>query len=106
MNVHTIKIFLIILFLILLDFLIARIYKNPKIFSIENSKMSYNAQTVPPIGIFIQKEDLENTMLHNHELIHWKQYRRTGAIIFYIKYFFYYLTQGYDHHHMEIEARE
>ena len=104
-NFSNSKLLIVFILMIVLDMLIAKIHKNPKIFYIEHSKINYDAQTLPPIGIFILKEYTQNKMLRDHELIHWKQYRRMGAILFYLKYITEYLLFGYDKHPMEIEAR-
>ncbi len=67
---------------------------------------NYNAQTLPPFGIWVQKEDKDNKLLLKHELVHWEQYRKTGAIIYYLKYVFQKATKGYDKMPMEVEARK
>lgn len=88
------------------DFAIAKINKTPKIIYLNKLPLNYNAQTIPPFGILIQSEDKNNTNLLKHELVHWEQYRKTGAIIFYLKYAFQKIFYGYDKMPIEIEARE
>jgi hypothetical protein len=97
--------FLVLVLFFLIDVLFAKIYKNPKVFYRKNVLFNYNAQTIPPIGIFIQIEDKNNEHLLIHEKVHWQQYRRTGLIVFYFKYIFDLIFFGYDKHPMEKEAR-
>ena len=88
-----------------IDFLIAQ-FNNPRIILRDKLPFNYNAQTIPPFVIMFQKEDAENPTLVEHELFHWKQYQRTGAIIFHIKYFIQNLMYGYDKMPLEVEARK
>ena len=77
------KILLIAGSVLLADYLLAQVNK-PRIVYVENRK-NINASTVPPFGIYINKEQIDNELLLKHELVHWEQYKRTGAIIFFIK---------------------
>ncbi|CEN37601.1 hypothetical protein CCYN2B_40147 [Capnocytophaga cynodegmi] len=61
--------------------------------------------TIPPFGIFILLKHKGNVNLLNHELIHWKQYKRMSLFVFYFRYLFEMLKYGYDLSPMEIEAR-
>lgn len=61
--------------------------------------------TLPPFGIYVLEEQLNNSRLLKHEQQHWKQYQDLGAIMFYIKYVWYSLIHGYKNNPMEIEAR-
>ena len=61
--------------------------------------------TLPPFGIFILAEHLASTRLIRHEQAHWAQYRRMGALGFYITYAWLWLRHGYRNHPLEIEAR-
>jgi len=88
------------------DYLIARINKKPKITYKQKLPFNYNAQTLPPFGINIQNEDKNNQLLIKHELVHWEQYRKTGAIVYYLKYALQKAIYGYDKMPMEIEARK
>lgn len=89
---------------LLLDFLVAKVNK-PKIFIVDNLPLNYNAQTIPPFGIYIKRNHSKNPKLIQHEMIHWKQYKKTGAIIFYLKYLAQKSLYGYDKMPMEIESR-
>lgn len=89
-----------------IDFIIARLNKYPKIYHKDRLPFNYNAQTLPPFGIRVQTEDKDNKLLLEHELVHWQQYRKTGAIIYYIKYALQKSIYGYDKMPMEIEARK
>jgi hypothetical protein len=73
------KVLLIAGGIILVDYLIAQVNK-PKIYIVDD-KRNYNAQAVPPFGIYINKSQSDNVILIKHELAHWKQYKRTGAIL-------------------------
>jgi hypothetical protein len=88
------------------DFLIAKANKNPKITYKEKLPFNYNAQTIPPFGITIQNQDKDNPLLLKHELAHWEQYRKTGAILYYIRYGTQKMLYGYDKMPMELEARK
>jgi hypothetical protein len=61
--------------------------------------------TLPPFGIFIRAESLNNPRLIRHEQAHWAQYERMGLVRFYVLYVFYFFRYGYYNHPMEIEAR-
>lgn len=61
--------------------------------------------TLPPFGIYILKERMNETVLKNHELVHWEQYKQLGAIGFYVKYLYYNFKYGYWNNPMEVEAR-
>jgi hypothetical protein len=88
-----------------IDFAIARLSKRPKVFYVNNLPFNYNAQTIPPLGIFVKKNQSNNNKLIEHELVHWEQYRRSGAIFYYAKYGIQKMIYGYDRMPMEIEAR-
>lgn len=62
--------------------------------------------TVPPLGIFITRDQLGNDALLQHELIHWRQFQQIGLLPYYARYFFEKMKYGYDHMPMEIEARQ
>lgn len=78
---------------------------QPPIFYREKLPGNYNAQTIPPFGIFILESQKENKALLDHELIHWRQYQEKGLIPFYNSYFAQLKRYGYDLAPMEIEAR-
>ena len=90
--------------------LIAMIVKNehakknpPKIILREGGR--YNAQTLPPFGIFINKSQANNKALLEHELVHWRQYQKAGLLPYYFNYTKELVTHGYDKMPMEIAAR-
>lgn len=89
---------------ILVDYLIAQV-NQPRIIIRDRLPYNYNAQTIPPIGIFVKREHANNAKLLQHELIHWQQYQKTGAILFYLKYLSQKVMQGYDRMPMEVEPR-
>lgn len=88
------------------DYLIAQCNKKPKVIVKNKLPFNYNAQTLPPFCIKISAENKDNGLLLKHELTHWEQYRKTGAIIYYLKYGLQKAAYGYDKMPMEIEARK
>ena len=65
----------------------------------------YDGITLPPWGVFIRRECLADSRLCRHEMAHWTQYQRMGAVKFYAVYLWLLLRHGYQNHPMEIEAR-
>ena len=65
----------------------------------------FHGVTLPPFGIFILAERLHDTRLARHELAHWAQYERMGAVRYYLTYAWQVLRYGYHNAPMEIEAR-
>jgi hypothetical protein len=62
--------------------------------------------TLPPFGIFILSESINDQRLRLHEECHWKQYQRMGLVGFYLRYFWNTLRHGYWKNPMEVEARK
>jgi len=61
--------------------------------------------TLPPLGIFILAERINETALVRHEQRHWLQAQRMGVMKFYVMYLWYLLKFGYSPKHpMEREA--
>lgn len=83
---------------------IQRSKELPAVILVDHLPGGYNAMTVPPIGIFLKRSQVNNTQLFDHEMIHWQQYRDRGTVLFYVDYMLG-LLAGYDEHPMEIEAR-
>ncbi len=67
---------------------------------------NYNAHTLPPFGIFLDKTQRGNANLLAHEQKHWAQYQKLGLLSYYGLYAYQYVKFGYDKHPMEIEARQ
>lgn len=61
--------------------------------------------TIPPFGIYILAERLDDADLIRHEQVHWAQYQRMGAIKFYLTYLWQVIRYGYWNSPMEREAR-
>jgi len=62
--------------------------------------------TIPPFGIFIKKQYIiSDQKILNHDMVHWKQYRKMGLLNFYFQYFKQFIVFGYDKMPMELEAR-
>jgi hypothetical protein len=80
--------------------------KNPKIYYVKYLLPPFRAMTIPPFGIFIKEKYKNNDHILQHDLIHWKQYKRMGLIMFYVRYFFQLVFIGYDTMPMEMEARQ
>ena len=66
----------------------------------------FGGVTIPPFGIYILEERINEPDLRRHESVHWGQYKRMGLVMFYIKYFYYSIRYGYTNNPMEIEARD
>ena len=66
----------------------------------------YGGITLPPLGIFILAERINEAPLIRHEQVHWEQYQRMGAIRFYVTYIYQVLRYGYHNAPMEVEARQ
>ena len=69
-------------------------------------RTGYAGITLPPFGIYILKERIDEAVLRKHELVHWEQYERMGFVKFYATYLYYNLKYGYWHNPMEVEARQ
>jgi hypothetical protein len=69
-------------------------------------RTGYAGITLPPFGIYILKERIDEELLRKHELVHWEQYKRMGIIKFYATYLYYNIKYGYWNNPMEVEARE
>ena len=65
----------------------------------------YGGITLPPLGVYILAERLGEDRLRRHEMAHWAQYQRMGAIRFYVTYLWFNLRYGYRNNPMEVEAR-
>ena len=79
--------------------------KKPNVYYKKTLAKNYNAQTIPPFGIYILESEKNNINLLEHELIHWKQYQQKGLLNFYLDYYTQFKSVGYDSMPMEIEAR-
>ena len=80
--------------------------KKPKIYYTNFILPPFRGMCIPPFGIFIKKEYKGNEMILDHDLIHWKQYKRMGLFMFYFRYFIQLIIIGYDTMPMEMEARQ
>jgi hypothetical protein len=66
----------------------------------------YGGITLPPWGVFILAERINETALVRHEQAHWAQYQRMGMLGFYVTYIWYTMRHGYWNNPLEVEARE
>ena len=66
----------------------------------------YGGIVLPPFGIYILAERMNEEELVRHEQVHWSQYERMGAVKFYWNYLVGLVRYGYKNHPMEVEARE
>lgn len=80
--------------------------KEPKIYYVKYLLPPFRAMTIPPFGIFINIKYKGNEQILKHDLIHWKQYKRMGLIMYYLRYFIQLIIIGYDTMPMELEARQ
>jgi len=62
--------------------------------------------TLPPFGIFIIEERLQDERLIKHEKEHWRQAQELGTIKFYARYLWYSLRYGYWNNPLEVQARK
>lgn len=65
----------------------------------------YGGITLPPWGVFILAERINETALIRHEQAHWQQYERMGALRFYVAYIWFTIRHGYWNNPLEVEAR-
>jgi hypothetical protein len=65
----------------------------------------YGGITLPPFGIYVLAERMNEKDLARHENVHWTQYQELGAIKFYALYLWYNLRYGYHNNPMERHAR-
>ncbi|MFL0088524.1 hypothetical protein V2550_07605, partial [Tenacibaculum maritimum] len=72
------------------------IKKEPKIIYTKFIIPPFRGMTIPPFGIFIRKDLKNDQKIIEHDLIHWKQYKRMGIVMFYFRYFIQLLIIGYD----------
>jgi hypothetical protein len=61
---------------------------------------------LPPVGIFILTERINEAPLIRHEQCHWQQAQRMGIVRFYLTYAWYTIRYGYRNNPLEVEARE
>ncbi len=62
--------------------------------------------SLPPLGIYFRDERGEvHTDLLKHEFTHWAQYKRMGAVKYYLTILAQYILDGYQGSALEIEAR-
>jgi hypothetical protein len=80
--------------------------KRTRIFYVSILVPPFAAMTIPPFGIFILKKHKGNNRILRHDLIHWRQYKRMGAVMYYLRYILQLLIIGYDTMPMEMEARQ
>ena len=66
----------------------------------------FHGVTLPPLGVYILAERLGDAVLVRHEIAHWAQYERMGALRYYLTYAWQVLRYGYRSAPMELEARE
>jgi len=70
------------------------------------------ASTIPPIGIFIERQykgEIPNSKwctVLQHELEHWEQYKTMGLLSFYYNYLLEYAKSGRIDHWMEKESNK
>jgi hypothetical protein len=73
---------------------------------VDSIHIPFRAICLAPFVILVRKKYKGNFGLLRHELIHWKQYKRMGFILFYSRYILQYFLFGYDNMPMELEARQ
>jgi hypothetical protein len=68
-------------------------------------RFGFAGVALAPWGIFVLPEHLHSQRLTRHEIAHWRQYQRMGAIRYYATYAWQVLRYGYRDAPMEVEAR-
>ncbi len=63
---------------------------------------------LPPFGIWMCGNDMNNALLRRHELVHWDQYKRFGTLGFYANYLYAWASGGFNYKNnwMEKEATQ
>ena len=79
---------------------------NLRFYTVKKLPFNFRACCVPPFGVFILEENLSDEDILKHEAIHWKQYKRMGFFMFYLRYFFQLFFIGYYTMPLEMEARQ
>lgn len=62
------------------------------------------AVTMPPFGVYIEKNVENNEQVIKHEKCHWKQYQKKGLIDYYKDYFHLKANHDYNDNPMEQEC--
>ncbi len=65
----------------------------------------YYGKVLYPFMLFSEAQEDVNDRLFRHELEHVYQIRRMGWLVFYVKYLWLLLRNGYDNHPFELEAK-
>lgn len=81
------------------------IYPAPHLIRWFLQTFGFRGITLPPLGIYVLAEHLTSERLRRHEMAHWAQYQRMGAVMFYVRYVWLSLRYGYRQNPMEVEAR-
>lgn len=66
----------------------------------------FRAVMIPHVGIFIKQKYQNDLTLLEHEMIHWRQYKRMGSLVFMVRYILQLVFIGYDAMPFELEARQ
>lgn len=82
-----------------------RSLKEVPVYYVDYLPFGFNALALPPFGVFINKEHKYNKQLLAHELVHWKQFKENGLLLFLLRFLWYQINYGYDKNPFEIEAR-
>lgn len=62
--------------------------------------------TLPPFGVFVLPDRMNDMRLRRHEEAHWRQYEQRGAVRYYLGYIALWVRYGYWRHPWEQQARE
>ena len=65
----------------------------------------YNGFCLPFFGVVLNAKQAGNTLLIEHEMVHWHQFKRYGLLGFMARYLYHACTVGYDRNPLEVEAR-
>jgi len=61
--------------------------------------------TLPPLGVYIIAERMDDVQLARHEQRHWAQAREMGVLRWYAVYAWYSIRYGYRNNPLEVDAR-
>lgn len=108
-----IKIFILIILIAFIHYITSVLHEKhygstqPNIYYIRAHYLPiFRAIMIPHIGIFIKFKYKDDKILEEHEIIHWRQYKRMGSIVFLIRYILQFIFIGYDTMPLELEARQ
>jgi hypothetical protein len=68
-------------------------------------RAGFRGITLPPLGIYLLPDSMDDARLRRHEIAHWQQSVEMGVIRFYLVYLYQMVRYGYWDAPMERQAR-